>query len=366
MIISKSFVGMESARSYTSVSMDASLQGAASGTITNFLDAVNKAKSEDLPSESGEGESPEDMESALSSYNDIMEKFRSSRIENLLASKTENDAMMRIRVQCVQFLLFLLFGSKLPKEDNAILVPVNDYASSSGNFEASLPVNHRVHYYSEEESTTYRTEGKVITADGREIDFNLDFSLSREFEEYYEENVNLPISFTDPLVINLDSDVASVSDVKIHFDLDSDGSAEEISNLSSSSGFLAIDMNEDGIINDGSELFGAASGNGFMDLSQYDEDQNGWIDEADSVFNKLLILTLDENGNQTLYKLSDKNVGALNTGSVSTQFSLNNPSSNITDAVIRRSGVFLYENGLAGTLQQLDWAVGASSLALQG
>ena len=38
--------------------------------------------------------------------------------------------------------------------------------------------------------------------------------------------------------------------------------------------FLSLDKNSDGIINDGSELFGAASGNGFADLAKYDEDGN--------------------------------------------------------------------------------------------
>ncbi len=39
-------------------------------------------------------------------------------------------------------------------------------------------------------------------------------------------------------------------------------------------------------INDGSELFGTSSGDGFKDLATYDEDENGWIDENDSIFSK--------------------------------------------------------------------------------
>ena len=40
------------------------------------------------------------------------------------------------------------------------------------------------------------------------------------------------------------------------------------------SGYLALDKNGDGTINDGSELFGTRNGDGFADLAQYDEDGN--------------------------------------------------------------------------------------------
>ena len=38
-----------------------------------------------------------------------------------------------------------------------------------------------------EEHTTFATQGTVKTADGRELSFNLEFGMSRRFEEYYEE-----------------------------------------------------------------------------------------------------------------------------------------------------------------------------------
>ena len=160
----------------------------------------------------------------------------------------------------------------------------------------------------------------------------------------------------DPLVINLGCNIAEVSDVKFKFDLDCDGEDDNISTLSSNSGFLALDLNEDGIINDGSELFGTKSGNGFYDLSAYDEDGNGWIDEADSIFNKLRIFTVSENGSQTLLDLKSQDIGAIYLGNVSTDFSLNSLQDNRTNAVIRSTGIFLYENGSVGSIQQVDMA----------
>ncbi len=120
---------------------------------------------------------------------------------------------------------------------------------------------------------------------------------------------------------------------------------------------MALDLNGDGKINDGSELFGTKSGDGFKDLAKYDADGNGWIDEADPIWEKLLIWTKDENGEDKMYHLSDLGVGAIGLSRVGTQFSLNAEKTNETNAMIRKTGIFLYENGAVSTLQQLDMAV---------
>ena len=126
--------------------------------------------------------------------------------------------------------------------------------------------------------------------------------------------------------------------------------------LTSDSGYLAIDHNEDGIINDGSELFGTTSGNGFKDLQNYDEDGNGWIDEADSIFQKLKIWIMKEDGSSELLDLAEAGLGALYLGYENTEFSLKN-AENETNAVIQKTGIFLYEDGTSSTIQQLDLAM---------
>ena len=131
---------------------------------------------------------------------------------------------------------------------------------------------------------------------------------------------------------------------------------KKISKLGSGSGFLALDLNEDGEINDGSELFGTKSGDGFKDLSKYDKDGNGWIDEADDVFDKLKVMCLNEDGTQSLYTLKEKNVGAIYLGNKSTEFSVTNQENNL-NALVRKTGVFLYESGAVGSVQHVDLAV---------
>lgn len=206
----------------------------------------------------------------------------------------------------------------------------------------------------EAESTTFATKGIVQTADGRNLDFNVEVSMSRSFmQETNLLDVKEYIK-TDPLMINLDTNVGSVSDKKFFFDLDADGKEEKISFAGQGSGFLAFDKNDDGVINDGSELFGTKSGDGFKDLAAYDEDNNGWIDENDDIYNRLKVWTKDENGNDHLIDLKKADVGAIHLGNADTQFSLKNDENKL-NAEIKKTGIYLKEStGTVGTVNHVD------------
>ena len=120
---------------------------------------------------------------------------------------------------------------------------------------------------------------------------------------------------------------------------------------------MALDKNKDGEINDGSELFGAKSGDGFKDLAQYDEDGNGWIDEKDAIFDDLSIWTLNEEGEKVQISLLAADVGAIYLGNASTEFSLKNEENHDTNGIIRSTGIFLKESGEVGTVQHIDLAI---------
>lgn len=214
-------------------------------------------------------------------------------------------------------------------------------------------------YYSmeEKETTTFESTGTAITADGRKLEFDVSMTMSRSFAEEYASSDFMQYEqvLTDPLVINLDSNPVSLSGQHFYFDLDCDGKKEEISSLGAGSGFLAYDKNNDGIINDGSELFGTKSGNGFHDLAAYDTDGNGWIDEADEIYQHLKVWYKDENGNDKLISLKDADVGAIYLGSEKTKFSLTDKDNNL-NGMVRSTGVFLRESGGSGTVSQIDLA----------
>ena len=212
-------------------------------------------------------------------------------------------------------------------------------------------------FVSESESTTFASSGMVKTQDGRSIDFNIEVSMSRAFTSQINTLTTQNYIKTDPLVINLDTDIGSVTDQKFLFDLDSDGDEEEISFAGKGSGFLALDRDGDGRIGDGSELFGTKSGDGFKDLAAFDEDGNGWIDENDSIYSRLKVWTKDEDGNDYLINLKDADVGAIYLDNVDTQFSLKD-GNNRLNGEIKKTGIYLHEStGAAGTLNHVDLAV---------
>jgi hypothetical protein len=139
-------------------------------------------------------------------------------------------------------------------------------------------------------------------------------------------------------------------------DLDGDGKEEKISFLEQGSGFLALDQNGDGIINDGNELLGPKTGDGFRELAAFDSDENGWIDENDPVFHNLRIWIKDETGKDSLVALGEKGLGAIYLGNVNTNFSLKGEENEL-QAQIQKTGIFLKEDGQAGTIQHIDFAI---------
>jgi hypothetical protein len=214
----------------------------------------------------------------------------------------------------------------------------------------------KVTNYSESEQTTLQASGVIHTTDGKEIQFNLNLAMQRQYSETSSTSVQLGDAArkkTDPLVINFNGTAAQLTDQRFAFDLNSDGTNEQINFTQPGSGFLALDKNGDGKINSGSELFGPNTGNGFSELAQYDSDHNGWIDENDAVFNQLKVWTKDASGGDQLNSLASLGVGAISLQSISTPFDIKTASNQLLGSVIA-SSVALNENGSVGSVQQID------------
>lgn len=210
--------------------------------------------------------------------------------------------------------------------------------------------------YYETEMTEFSANGKVITANGVELSFSTSMNMSREFYEENGVSIRLGEALKDPLVINLSSTHAQLSDVKYSFDIDGDSVKDSISFVESNSGFLSLDKNSDGEINNGTELFGAITGDGFRELETYDQDKNGWIDEKDHIFDQLRIWVKEEDSKNHLYSLDEKGVAAIYLGSVSTSFKLNDHE-NTAKGQIQSTGVYLRDDYSVGTVQKVDLAI---------
>lgn len=275
---------------------------------------------------------------------------------------TLNDPKLQLLIQMIE----RITGQKVKLFDLSQLhatgasdaaAPAPQPAQSNGNApRAGFGLDYRrTVSYSESERTSFQASGVIHTADGKEINFQLDLSMLRQYSETSSTRVLLGDAArkTDPLVLNYSGKAAELTNQRFAFDLNADGTNEQINFVASGSGFLALDKNGNGQVDNGSELFGPTSGNGYSELAQYDSDHNGWIDESDAVYQQLKVWSKDASGNDSLQSLSALGVGALSLQALATPFDIKNANNELLGSV-RASSVALNEDGSVASLQQID------------
>ncbi|MBR3666078.1 MAG: hypothetical protein IKN66_02835, partial [Ruminococcus sp.] len=167
----------------------------------------------------------------------------------------------------------------------------------------------------------------------------------------------------DPLILDLDNDGFNIIDKSegAYFDKDNNGYRERI-DWTRKDAFLTLDRNNNGRIDNGTELFGDTTfinvedkyaQNGFSALKQYDENDDGVINSEDSVFGDLR-LWVDANGDgisqaSELSTLADHNIVSISATPDEETISTD------TAAVIEGTSSFEYSDGTKGRMGAL-WA----------
>ena len=131
-----------------------------------------------------------------------------------------------------------------------------------------------------------------------------------------------------PIILDIDGDGVETTGVKdgAYFDHNADGFAEQTGWVGSDDGLLVRDLNGNGQIDSGRELFGdqtllnngTRAANGFQALAELDANHDGKIDSADATFASLQVWKdLDGDGYTSsgeLFSLADAGVQSINTG----------------------------------------------------
>lgn len=271
------------------------------------------------------------------------------------------------KIQLLEKLIYLLTGKKIKFHTLEIHGSEDgnsknmQSATSNSTLQATNTVGWSFIYdyketYSENEQLSFNASGVVTTKDGMKINININVNMSRSFYSEKAINIRAGDAAKDPLVINFDGLGAQLGQKNFVFDIDADGTADQLHQLMKGSGFLARDINGNGIIDDGRELFGPTTGDGFQELTQFDDDANGWIDENDDVFDKLRIWEIDSDGHHILTALGQKGIGAIYLGNLDLPFALKDSSNNL-QGKIKSTGIMLKEDGTSGIVQQIDMVI---------
>ncbi|WP_419570583.1 hypothetical protein [Rheinheimera sp.] len=188
--------------------------------------------------------------------------------------------------------------------------------------------------------------GSASFSDGTEVSWSISFEMS--YQEFsYSERVEQPMQ--DPLVLSMNGQPAELTDQTSAFALTAQQSS--IRHLAYDQYYLAADHNDNGQVDNGTELFGPQSGQGFAELAQHDDDLNGWIDQNDRIWSALNLWRPGDG----LYSMKHAGVMALNLNTVATPFTLRQGDQVMGQ--LQRSAVFLTEEKQAGLLQQIDISV---------
>ena len=166
----------------------------------------------------------------------------------------------------------------------------------------------------------------------------------------------------DPLVLDLDGDgieTTSTSDGPVLlFDHDGDGVKTGTGWVKPDDGWLVLDLNGNGTIDSGRELFGVdtlkCSGqlakDGFDAIKDLDDNKDGKIDSADSVFANLRIWRdLNQDGISQVGELTtlrDNGITSIGVNSTAVQVNLGNGNSQTA------VGTFILSNGTADTTSE--------------
>lgn len=190
-----------------------------------------------------------------------------------------------------------------------------------------------------------------LTLDDRLISGGFSVSLSRRDEWLQSVDLAGVRTFLDPLVLNFNGPLA-LSTVRTDFDLNADRKADAIARFASDSYALVRDLNGNGRIDDGAEVIGALSGNGFAELQALDDDGNGLITAQDAVWHTLRLWQPGDLG--AGLSLAARQVQAVGLAAVSSPFTLRAGAELLGQ--VRSSGFFVAADAIK-LAQQVDLAV---------
>ena len=216
-------------------------------------------------------------------------------------------------------------------------------------------------WFTREQSLSYQMQGQ-FQLDDKQISLSYEFHLSSESTRYRRFATRAG-NLQDPLLVQFGNQSLGHIEGGQAFDINSDNSLDTLPIFSGDVGYLVFDQNANGRADDGSELFGPASGNGFHELAAFDSNQNGFIDKEDEHFDQLYLWQpsaqsetegdSEPGAQQRWLSLDEAGIMAINLSAIDTPYSFYDENDQLL-AQMRRSSFAIGENGRGYGVHQVD------------
>jgi len=173
----------------------------------------------------------------------------------------------------------------------------------------------------------------------------------------------------DPLILDVDGDgietraLGQPSNSSVYFDFNGDGAKTNTAWISPDDGYLVLDSNNNGTIDNASELFsdytplnvGGTAANGFAALAQEDTDKDGVVNNLDANWNNLKIWRdINQDGisqSDELLTMEQAGITGLNVAKTSTNQTLANGNS------IKGTGTYIKADGTTGQMADVYFMI---------
>jgi hypothetical protein len=204
-------------------------------------------------------------------------------------------------------------------------------------------------WQSHKQSLHYQMNG-AFEFDGQSVNVNYSFSLSSE-QSSYTSIETTAAALKDPIIVQFGNQGIREIEGKAEFDINQDGELDKLPIFSGDVGYLVYDKNQNLKADNGSELFGPQTGNGFTELAQLDSNKNGFIDSGDEHYDQLYIWQPQQPNSMT--SLTDAKIKAISTSGIDTPFSFYDTKGELS-AQMRQSSFAISENGEGRGVHQVD------------
>lgn len=195
------------------------------------------------------------------------------------------------------------------------------------------------------------------------------------YRRFWQRWRNIFFPPVDPLVIDLDGDgleIASIGDNPVLFDHDGDGVKTATGWVKPDDGLLVFDRNNDGLINDESELFGDQTvkydgtgkcADGFEALAQEDTNGDGIVNHLDDNWHNIKVWRdLNQDGQTDegeLFTLEELGISGFDINAIQAARSTNG-------SIISAVGTYYKTDGTTGQIGNLLFASDPSVKLLPG